>query len=54
MIGGFVAECSNTSLYSPAIQSLTGLPVWDSVGLINWLHASSRAVSGSAPSLMSD
>lgn len=43
-IGGFVAECSNTSLYSPAIQALTGLPVWDSVGLVNWLHSSSRKV----------
>lgn len=45
-IAGFVAECSNTSQYSSAIQQLTSLPVWDSVGLTKWLHAAARDVGG--------
>ncbi|QRM32796.1 hypothetical protein [Microvirga sp. VF16] len=38
-IAGFVAECTNVGPYSAHIQAATGLPVWDSVSLVNWLHA---------------
>lgn len=46
LLAGFVAECSNTSQYSAAIQNLTGLPVWDSVGLTRWLHGAASSVGG--------
>jgi hypothetical protein len=38
-VGAFVLECTNLCVYSPAIRAELGLPVWDAVGLINWLEA---------------
>jgi len=37
-IKAFVAECTNVGPYSKRIRTATGLPVWDSVTLVNWLH----------------
>jgi hypothetical protein len=38
-IGGLVLECTNLCVYSDDLRAQTGLPVWDAVGLVNWLHA---------------
>jgi hypothetical protein len=38
LIAGYVAECANFGPYSSAVQSATGLPVWDGISLANWLH----------------
>ncbi len=37
-ICGFVAECANVGPYSQAVREATALPVWDGIGLVNWLH----------------
>lgn len=39
-IGGFVLECTNLCVYAEQLREETGLPVWDAVGLVNWLEAS--------------
>ncbi|NTE66242.1 hypothetical protein G6M85_11550 [Agrobacterium tumefaciens] len=38
-IGGFVAECANVGVYAHDIQLTTGLPVWDTISLVYWLHS---------------
>lgn len=38
-IGAFVMECTNLPPYTDAVKAATGLPVWDALALINWLHA---------------
>ncbi len=39
-VGAIVVECTNLSPYSHAIQKATGLPVFDIVTLINYIHQS--------------
>lgn len=41
-IGALVLECTNLPPYAAAIQRATGLPVWDAIGLIRWIHAAVR------------
>lgn len=38
MLGGYLLECSDLPPYSAAIQEATGLPVFDWVGFINYVH----------------
>lgn len=37
-IGAFLLECSDMPPYSAAIQQATGLPVFDWIGFINYVH----------------
>jgi hypothetical protein len=39
-IGALLLECSDLPPYARQIQDATGLPVWDYVTLIDWIHAS--------------
>ncbi len=41
-VGALVLECTNLPPYSAAIQRATGLPVWDAIGLVRWVHAAVR------------
>ncbi|HEY0275734.1 MAG TPA: aspartate/glutamate racemase family protein, partial [Paenirhodobacter sp.] len=38
-IGALVLECTNLAPHARALQQATGLPVFDSVTLVNWFHA---------------
>lgn len=42
-VRGFVFECTNLPPYAPAVRAATGLPVWDAVSLIEWLHYAVRS-----------
>lgn len=37
-LAGFVLECTNLSVYAARLRVELGLPVWDAVGLANWLQ----------------
>ena len=37
-IGAFLLECSDTPPYAYAVQRQTGLPVFDFITMIRWLH----------------
>lgn len=41
-IGALVSECANLPPYSRAIQQAFGLPVYDVVSMVEWLHAGLR------------
>ena len=41
-VGALVLECTNLPPYSAAIQQATGLPVWDAINPIRWIHAAVR------------
>ncbi len=41
-IGALVSECANLPPYSRAIQRTFGVPVYDVVSLVEWLHAGLR------------
>lgn len=37
-LGAILLECANMGPYAASVQQATGLPVFDMVGLVNWLH----------------
>jgi Asp/Glu/hydantoin racemase len=41
-VGALVLECTNLPPYAAAIQAATGLPVWDVITLVRWVHAGLR------------
>jgi Asp/Glu/hydantoin racemase len=41
-IAALVLECTNLPPYAAAIQRATGLPVWDAITLVRWVHAAVR------------
>jgi Asp/Glu/hydantoin racemase len=41
-VGALVLECTNLPPYAAAIQAATGLPVWDVISLVRWVHAGLR------------
>jgi Asp/Glu/hydantoin racemase len=41
-VAALVLECTNLPPYSASIQQATGLPVWDAVGLVRWVHGAVR------------
>lgn len=41
-LGALVLECTNLSPFAADIQALLGLPVFDTVSLLNWFHSSLR------------
>ena len=47
-IGALLLECSDMPPYAKQIQDATGLPVWDFVTLIDWIHSGvvSRSYDG--------
>jgi Asp/Glu/hydantoin racemase len=41
-IGALVLECTNLAPFSADISEVVGLPVYDTVSLVNWFHAGLR------------
>ena len=41
-VGAIVLECTNMPPYAAAVADATGLPVWDAVTLVHWLHGAVR------------
>jgi Asp/Glu/hydantoin racemase len=41
-VAALVLECTNLPPYSARIQQATGLPVWDAIGLVRWVHGAVR------------
>lgn len=41
-LGALVLECTNLSPFAADIEALLGLPVFDTVSLINWFHSGLR------------
>ncbi len=41
-VGAIVLECTNMPPYAAAVAEATGLPVFDSVTLVHWLHGALR------------
>jgi Asp/Glu/hydantoin racemase len=41
-IAALVLECTNLPPYGARIQQATGLPVWDAIGLVRWVHGAVR------------
>ena len=41
-LGAIVLECTNMPPYAAAVSKATGLPVFDSVTLVHWLHGAIR------------
>ncbi len=41
-VGAIVLECTNMPPYAAAVAAATGLPVFDAVTLLHWLHAAVR------------
>lgn len=39
-VGAIVCECANFPRHSRALREATGLPIFDAVTLVHWLHAS--------------
>lgn len=45
-LGAVVLECTNMAPYVPALSRHLGLPVYDIVSLVNWLHGGLMPVRG--------
>lgn len=41
-VAALVLECTNLPPYAARIQDATGLPVWDAISLVRWVHAAVR------------
>jgi Asp/Glu/hydantoin racemase len=41
-VAALVLECTNLPPYSARIQQAIGLPVWDAIGLVRWVHGAVR------------
>jgi len=41
-VAALVLECTNLPPYAARIQQATGLPVWDAIGLVRWVHGAVR------------
>jgi hypothetical protein len=37
-VAALVLECTNLPPYASRIQEATGLPVWDAITLVRWVH----------------
>ena len=49
-VGALLLECSDMPPYAKKIQDATGLPVWDYVTLIDWIHSVSSVAPTTASS----
>jgi len=41
-VAALVLECTNLPPYAAHIQQATGLPVWDAISLVRWVHGAVR------------
>ncbi len=41
-VAALVLECTNLPPYAARIQRATGLPVWDAISLVRWVHGAVR------------
>lgn len=41
-VAALVLECTNLPPYAARIQQATGLPVWDAISLVRWVHGAVR------------
>jgi Asp/Glu/hydantoin racemase len=41
-VAALVLECTNLPPYAARIQQATGLPIWDAIGLVRWVHGAVR------------
>ncbi|MCA1647167.1 MAG: aspartate/glutamate racemase family protein [Chloroflexi bacterium] len=41
-VAALVLECTNLPPYAASIQRATGLPVWDAISLVRWVHGAVR------------
>jgi Asp/Glu/hydantoin racemase len=41
-VAALVLECTNLPTYAAAVQAATGLPVWDIITLVRWVHMAAR------------
>lgn len=48
-IGAIVLECANMGPYAADVRRAAGVPVFDMVSLVNWLHAGLQPASFTAP-----
>lgn len=48
-LGALVLECANMGPYAHDIREATGLPVYDMVTLVNWLHAGLQPATFAGP-----
>ncbi|MDQ6670885.1 MAG: aspartate/glutamate racemase family protein [Chloroflexota bacterium] len=51
-VAALVLECTNLPPYAARVQRATGLPVWDAITLVRWVHAAVRQPD--YPSAMAD
>jgi Asp/Glu/hydantoin racemase len=44
-VGAIVLECANMPPYRAAVETATGLPVYDAAQLVGWFHAGLAATT---------